>query len=71
MLCRSFFTLARKASDVQLIGDIKHVKNIVFLQVYCYGFSRGWKSLYNTVVYRIKGIMTKFRDFENRRFYTG
>ena len=31
MLCRSFFTLARKASDVQqLIGDIKHTWKISY-----------------------------------------
>ena len=38
----------------QLIGEIKHTwKSIVFFHVCCYGFSRGWKSVYNTVVYMI------------------
>ena len=32
-----------------------HVKNTIFFHVCCYGFSQDWKSLYNTVVYMIKG----------------
>ena len=32
-----------------------HVKNTIFLHACCYGFSQGWKSLYHTVVYKIKG----------------
>ena len=39
----------------QLIGDIKQSwKYTIFFQVCCSGFSQGWKSLYNTVVYMIK-----------------
>ena len=31
------------------------VKNTIFFHACCYGFSQGWKSLYHTVVYMIKG----------------
>ena len=47
--------MARKASDVSA-ADWRyqtHVKKWVFFNVCCYGFSQGWKSLYNTVVYMI------------------
>ena len=46
----------RQVTCQQLIGNIKHTwKNIVIFHVCCYGFSQGWKSLYNTLVYVIKG----------------
>ena len=32
-----------------------HEKILYFFHVCCYGFSQGWKSLYNTLVYVIKG----------------
>ena len=35
----------------QLISAIKDTKNIAFSHLSSYGFSQGWKSLYNTVVY--------------------
>ena len=31
-----------------------HVKNTIFFHLCCYGFSQGWKSLYNTAVYVLK-----------------
>ena len=57
-LCCSFINLTewreRQVTCQQLIGDIKHTwKNIVIFHVCCHGFSQGWKSLYNTVVYMI------------------
>ena len=33
------------------------VKNIVFFHVSCYGFSQGWKSLYDTIIYMIISII--------------
>ena len=57
-LYRSFINLTewrqRGVTCQQLIDDIKHTwKNIVFFHVCCYGFSQGWKSLYDTVIYMI------------------
>ena len=45
----------RKASDVSTTDwwYQTHVKNTIFFHVCCYGSSKGWKSLYNTVVYMI------------------
>ena len=44
----------RPVTCQQLIDDIKHTRqNIVFFYVCCFGFSQGWKSLYNTIVYMI------------------
>ena len=44
----------KRVTYQQLIGDIKHTwKNIVFFHMSYYGFSHGWKSLYNTIVYMI------------------
>ena len=41
----------RRLTCQQLISDIKYTwENMVFIRVCCYGVSRGWKSLYNTVV---------------------
>ena len=64
----------RRVTCQQLIDDIKHAwKNIVFFQVWCYGFSRGWKSLCNTVVYMIKTIIKKelFKNSHLRNDVTG
>ena len=33
------------------------VKNILFFHVSCYGFSQGWKSVYNTIIYMIITII--------------
>ena len=44
-------TIPAKSWKVQLISHIKHTcKIIVFFHMCCYGFSQGWKSLYNTTV---------------------
>ena len=41
----------RRLTCQQLISDIKYTwESMVFIRVCCYGVSRGWKSLYNTVV---------------------
>ena len=41
----------RRLTCQQLISDIKYTwENMVFIRVCCYGVSRGWKSLCNTVV---------------------
>ena len=48
--------VARKGSDVSA-ADWRyqtHLKKYRIFHVCCYGFSQGWKSLYNTVVYMIK-----------------
>ena len=49
--------VVQKASDVSAADWLYQQtwKNIVFFHVYCYGFSKGRKSLYNTAVYLIKG----------------
>ena len=57
-LSRSFINLTkwceRRVTCQQLIGDIKHTwKNTKFFHVCYYGSSKGWKPLYNTVVYMI------------------
>ena len=57
-LSRSFIKLTkwceRRVTCQQLIGDIKHTwKNTIFFHVCYYGSSKGWKPLYNTVVYMI------------------
>ena len=52
----------RSLTWLSVVGEVSaadwryqtHVKNTVFFQVCSYGFSQGWKSLYNTVVYMIK-----------------
>ena len=48
----------RRVTCQELIGDIKHVKNTILFHVCCYGFSQGWRSLYNTVVYMINHVTT-------------
>ena len=48
--------VARKGSDVPA-ADWRyqtHLKKYRIFHVCCYGFSQGWKSVYNTVVYMIK-----------------
>ena len=35
-----------------------YLKNIVFFYVSCWDFSQGWKSLYNTIIYMIKQVLT-------------
>ena len=42
-------TIPAKSWKVQLISHIKHTCSI-FFHMCCYGFSQGWKSLYNTTV---------------------
>ena len=53
-LCHSFINLTerreRRVMCQQLIGDIKHKKNIIFFYTSCYGFCQGWKSLNSTIV---------------------
>ena len=48
--------VARKSSDVSAVDWLyqTHVKTYSIFHVRCYGFPRGRKSLYNTVVYWIK-----------------
>ena len=49
-----------------LIGDIKRTwKNTMFIHVCCYGFSQGWKSLCNTVVFMINNISSSFFLFSS------
>ena len=57
--------VARKASDVSA-ADWRyqtHVKNTILFHVCRYGFSQGWKSLCNTVVYMIKINITRILTF--------
>ena len=52
--------VAQKASDMSP-ADWQYqtiTKNIVFFHTCCYGFSQGWKSLYNTIVYAIESFVT-------------
>ena len=57
--------VARKVSDVSA-ADWRyqtHVKNTILFHVCRYGFSQGWKSLCNTVVYMIKINITRILTF--------
>ena len=53
--------VAPKASDVSAADWLyQHTWiNTIFFHVCCYGFSPGWKSLYNTAVYMIKKFLEK------------
>ena len=52
--------VAPKASDVSAADWLyqHRWKNTIFFHVCCYGFSQGWKSLYNTAVYVIINKMS-------------
>ena len=52
--------MARKASNMST-ADWRYqtyLQNIAFFYVSCWDFSQGWKSLYNTIVYMIKQVLT-------------
>ena len=39
--------------------DLFTIKNTIFFHVCCYGFSQGWKSLCNTVVYMVNRFISE------------
>ena len=60
--------VAPKASDVSAADWLYQQtwKNTIFFHLYCYGFSRSRKSLYNTAVYVIKSF---YLNTHNMRCY--